>query len=301
VDILREASSLKFSIYSLSTGQFGTGFMITKEMEKSVMSFTQISERICTLRLKGKFHNVTLINVHVPTEEKIEEKGKFYDHLQRTYDRAPKHDIVMILGDLNAKIAYENVTGKHRVHDVSNQNGEIICNFAIENNMTVMNTQFQHKTIHKGTWISPELTTVNRTDHILINTNKKKTVQDVRTLRRLNCDSDHIFVKTIIKQRLITTPRKNIENRKNWNLDNIKNPLKLRKYRQKIHEKLLQKMEQADVNHEWESIKNVILKSAEETIKTREKYIHNEWWDEECRAAISRKNIARKKCLQKKN
>jgi len=31
----------------------------------------------------------------------------------------------------------------------------------------------------------------------------------------------------IIKQRLITIPRRNIENRKKWNLDNIRNPLKL--------------------------------------------------------------------------
>jgi len=208
----------------------------------------------------------------------------------------------MILEDLNAKIgkekAYENVTGKHTLHDVSNQNREMICNFAVENNMTVMSTQFQHKTIHKGTWISPELTTVNQIDHI--NTNKKKTVQDVRTLRGLNCDSDHFVIKTIIKQRLITMPRRNIENSQKWNLDNIRNPLKLRQYRQKIHEKLLQKMEQADVNHERENIKSVVLESAEETIKTREKYICNEWWDEECRAAVSRKNITRKKCLQKR-
>jgi hypothetical protein len=63
-------------------------------------------------------------------------------------------------------------------------------------------------------------------------------------------------------------PRRNIENRKKWNLDNIRNPLTLLQYRQMIHEKLLQKMEQADVNHEWENIKSVILELAEETIKT---------------------------------
>jgi len=55
----------------------------------------------------------------------------------------------------------------------------MVRNFAIENKMIVMSTQFQHKTIHKGTWILPDLTTVNQIDHILINTNKKKTVQDV--------------------------------------------------------------------------------------------------------------------------
>jgi hypothetical protein len=103
--------------------------------------------------------------------------------------------------------------------------------------MTVMSTQFQYKTIHKGTLILPDLTTVNQTDHILINTNKKKTVQDVRTLWGPNCDSDHLFVKSTIKQWLITMPRRNIENRKKWNLDNIRNLAKLKQYRQMIYEK----------------------------------------------------------------
>jgi len=41
----------------------------------------------------------------------------------------------------------------------------MVCNFAIENNMTVMSTQFQHETIHKGIWISPVLTTVNQINY----------------------------------------------------------------------------------------------------------------------------------------
>ena len=47
------------------------------------MCFTPINGRIRTIRLKGKFHNITLINVHAPTEEKTEEeKDMFYDDLQ---------------------------------------------------------------------------------------------------------------------------------------------------------------------------------------------------------------------------
>jgi hypothetical protein len=124
----------------------------------------------------------------------------------------------------------------------------MVCNFAIE----ITWQSWVHKRTHKGTWISPDLTTVNQIDHTLINTNKKKTVQDVQTLRGPNCDSDHLLVKSIIKQRLITTPRRNIVNRKKWNLDNIRNSVKLKQYRQKIHEKkLLHKTEQTEVNHEW--------------------------------------------------
>jgi len=241
--IKKNKYSLYYSCSQQRMGQPGNGFMVRKEVEKNIMSFTPINERISILRLKGKFHNITLINVHAPTEEMMEEeKDKFYDDLQKTYKRAPKHDIVMILEDLNVKTgkekAYESVMGKNTLHDVSNQNGEMVRNFAIENNLRVMSTQFQHKTIHKGTWISPNLTTVNQIDHTLINTNKKKTVQDVRTLRRPNCDSDHFLVKTIIKQRLIITPRRNTENRKKWNLDNIRKPVKLKKYRLTIQSNL---------------------------------------------------------------
>jgi hypothetical protein len=81
------------------------------------------------------------------------------------------------------------------------------------------------------------------------------------------CDSDHLPIKSTMKQQLITMPRRNVENRKKWNLYNIRNPEKLKQYRQTIYEKLLQKLEQTDVNHEWENIKSTTLKSAEEIIK----------------------------------
>jgi len=233
--IKKNAYSLFYSGSEQTTGHFGTGFMVKKEIEKNIVSFTPINEKICTIRLKGKFNNITVINVHAPTEEKTEEeKDKFYDYFQRTFERVPKHDVVLILGDLNAEIgkekAYENVTGKHTLHEISNQNGELVCNFATENNLTVMRTQFQHKRIHKGTWTSPDFKTVNQIDHVLINTNKKRIVQDIRKLRGLNCDSDHFLVKTILKQRLITKPRGNTDYTKKWNLDNAQNPLIIKQY-----------------------------------------------------------------------
>ena len=76
--IKKNKYSIYYSCSQQNTGQFGTGFMVKKEIEKNIMSFTPINERICTLRLKGKFHNITLINVHAPTEEKIEEKDTVF-------------------------------------------------------------------------------------------------------------------------------------------------------------------------------------------------------------------------------
>ena len=119
-------------------------------------------------------------------------KKKFYEDLQTVHNKIPKHDIVIILGDLNAKIGkedvYQNFAGKHTFREISNRNGEWVCEYAIANNVKTINTHYQPKRIHKGTWISPDGNTLNQTDHVIIDANKKGVVEDVRTMRGLNCD-----------------------------------------------------------------------------------------------------------------
>jgi exonuclease III len=46
-----------------NTGRAGTGFLIQKKMQKYIISFMPYNERLCKLRLKGKFNNVSLISV----------------------------------------------------------------------------------------------------------------------------------------------------------------------------------------------------------------------------------------------
>ena len=175
----------------------GTGFLVKKEIVKNILGFEPINERISKLRLKGKFYNITIINVHAPTEEKDEEtKERFYAELQQIQEKVPKHNLVIILGVYNAKIgrerAYQKVIRKHTLHDKTNRNGELVSEYAIANDMFVASTYFQHKNVHKGTWISPDTLTLNQIDHVLVNNNKKQIIQDVRTLRGPNCDSDNI-------------------------------------------------------------------------------------------------------------
>jgi len=65
------------------------------------------------------------------------------------------------------------VTGQHILHEETNRNGELLCEFAYANSMVVMSTNFQHKRIHKITWLSPDQNTASQIDHIIINANKK--------------------------------------------------------------------------------------------------------------------------------
>jgi endonuclease/exonuclease/phosphatase family metal-dependent hydrolase len=195
------------------TGQASTGFLIMKKILKHIISFELHNECLCKIRVKGKYNNITLKNAYTHTEDKTEDiKEQFYDDLQSMVDKVPKSDIIIILGDVNAKLgkesAYQKITGKYTLHEETNRNGELLCDFAAANNMIVMSTQFQHKQIiHKGTWRSPDHI-INQIDHVLVNQNKKEIIEDVRTLRDPNIDSDHYLLKTTLKQKLLNINKK---------------------------------------------------------------------------------------------
>jgi len=72
--IKKKTYCLYCSCSEQTTGYLGIGFMVKKEIEKNIVCFTPINEKICTIRLKGKFHTITFINIHAPTEEKTEEE-----------------------------------------------------------------------------------------------------------------------------------------------------------------------------------------------------------------------------------
>jgi exonuclease III len=72
--------------------------------------------------MKGKYNNITLINVYAPTEDHTEEtKEHFYDNLQYLLDKTPKNDTIIILGDVNPQLGkerlYKAVTGQHTLQE----------------------------------------------------------------------------------------------------------------------------------------------------------------------------------------
>ena len=90
-DLLKKDKySIYYSCNRNTTGQAGTGFIIQKLAINNILGFEPISDRICKLRVKGKFYNTTLINIYAPKQDKEEEiKEQFYEELQRTQDRVP--------------------------------------------------------------------------------------------------------------------------------------------------------------------------------------------------------------------
>ena len=116
---------------------------------------------------------MSVIQVYVPTSEATYEvKDSFYEQLQATLDKAPKHELVVVIGDLNAKVddsneGFEDIVGKHGIGTI-NDNGDRLVSFAAFNNLVITGTIFPHRIGHKLTWTSPDGLTQNQIDHILI-------------------------------------------------------------------------------------------------------------------------------------
>jgi hypothetical protein len=59
------------------------------------------------------------------------------------------------MGDFNAKVGNEDylkqVAGNHTLHNTSNENGNLLGQLAIRNELIIKSTIFPHKKIHLGT------------------------------------------------------------------------------------------------------------------------------------------------------
>ena len=78
-----------------------------------------MNERIIIARLQGKHGSLTVVQCYAPTNDSSEDtKDQFYYILKTVVERVPNHDVLVVMGDYNAKIGTENACleraiGKH--------------------------------------------------------------------------------------------------------------------------------------------------------------------------------------------
>jgi hypothetical protein len=64
--------------------------------------------------------------------------------------------MIIIMRDFNAQIGKQDyqqqVAGPHTIHDIRNENGNMLTQFATRNRLIIKSTMFPHKHIHLVTW-----------------------------------------------------------------------------------------------------------------------------------------------------
>ena len=262
----------------------GTGFSVSRRMKENIIDFKPLTPRMCKIRLRGIFFNYTIINVHAPTDDKPEEeKDDFYDLLENAYARSPRHDIKIIIGDLNAKVgsshACSNI-GKYSLHSEHSDNGFRLLNLAVGQNMIIGGTFFDHKDIHKGTCISPDGRTVNQIDHVLLDGRHKSDLQDVRVYKSANMDSDHYLVVAKLRARISNNRYEKGVKTVRYNTEILKEEEIKRRFEVVTNEKIRQWRikcrEEQDTENHWLSLKNILVTTGEEIVGLKKRHGRDE-------------------------
>jgi exonuclease III len=120
-----------------------------------------VSDRMSYIILRGRWCNIIVVNVHAPCEDTSDDiKDSFYEELGHVYNQFPRYDMKILLGDFNAKVGREDIfkptIGNERSHEISNDNGVKVVNFATSKNLVVKSIMFPHRSIHKYTWTTPD-------------------------------------------------------------------------------------------------------------------------------------------------
>ena len=133
------------------------------------------------------------------------EVDEFYRELQSLVDQTPKHVILVVQGDWNAKVGedipedWREVCGSF-CYLVINDRELKLLDFATYNNIVLANTLGNHKPSRRWTWHSPDGTHHSQIDYILA---KKRFRSGIKTARtRTYVGSDHDMVILTFQTRL---------------------------------------------------------------------------------------------------
>lgn len=273
----------------------GVGILMYKRAARALIDWTPVSERVIQARYHSQHIKLTVVHIYAPTEDAEDQVKKlFYRRLQDILDSRNTHDMLIITGDMNAKVGDENegykrVMGRHGLGK-RNDNGERLCEMSDMNELVITGTLFPYKNIHKATWVSPDGRTRNQIDHVLINKRFRNSVKDTRVCRSADIGSDHYLVCTTVKLRLRTKQKEKKSTRVKYNTTKLKDEailktftINLRNRFQVLEDEELGIEDNEDVERDSQVLEKAYTEVAEAILgrprKNKKPWISEESWN----------------------
>ena len=83
----------------------GVAIMVNKRVQSAVLGCNLKNDRMISVHFQGKPFNITVIQVYALTSKAEEaEVERFYEDLQVLLELTPKKDVLIFIGDWNAKL-----------------------------------------------------------------------------------------------------------------------------------------------------------------------------------------------------
>ena len=172
----------------------GVGLLIKKTIVKSLLGIVCVSKRNILAKIKGAPFNMSILQTYAPTADHTDEEiEEYYEEVSRTIKTVKSDEILIVMGDMNAKVgkgSFEKITGNHGL-GTRNERGERLIQFCSEERLSIVNTFFKHPNRRLYTWKSPGDVRRNQIDYIMIRHRFQNSIRQCRTYPGADIESDH--------------------------------------------------------------------------------------------------------------
>lgn len=215
----------------------GVGALLSPAAARSLQGYAAVSPRLLLLHLAGTV-DACVVVAYAPTNAApASDAVAFYKLLDETLAGVPAHRMVIVLGDMNAKVgrdsaAWAGIVGGHgaprawgppgateagnavvgrrhrpRPPGVVNSNGRRCLQLCASHGLFVANTFFKHSDQHTASWLSNTGQHWATLDLVLVSRRFRSSVLDTRVLPAATAhDTDHRLVVCDVRLRLKARP-----------------------------------------------------------------------------------------------
>ena len=269
----------------------GVGIVLDPQMSEAWKNaggvWKAISSRLVLARLKlrgrpescgrtGTPLLATIVSAYAPTHRSTQEKkDEFFADLQSTLDSVPEDDVLLLLGDFNARVgssrresdnpSWSSVRGFHGIGKM-NESGEALLTFCAINELVIMNTTFEKKNIFKHTWQHPGSKQWHCIDYVIMRQHQRKLCCDVSVVRNAECWTDHKLLRAKVR---LSVPTKvsRAKVRKRFAISGLRVESTRTVFYEAIREAVEEDWCEAESGEKkWKVIRDPMLKAAKDTL-----------------------------------